>query len=47
VYHLLQFFNHHIFVLEQEEFKEEEISWSFINFGMDLLACKDLTGKLA
>jgi myosin protein heavy chain len=42
---LQQFFNNHMFHLEQEEYKREKIEWQMINFNMDSQATIDLIAK--
>jgi len=42
---LQQFFNQHMFTLEQEEYVREGLDWSNVDFGMDLQKCIDMFEK--
>merc|ERR1711892_330443 len=42
---LQQFFNQHMFTLEQEEYVGEGLDWANVDFGMDLQKCIDMFEK--
>jgi myosin heavy subunit len=42
---LQQFFNQHMFTLEQEEYCREGLDWTNVDFGMDLQKCIDMFEK--
>merc|ERR1711892_890301 len=42
---LPQFFNTHMFTLEQEEYVKEGLDWANVDFGMDLQKCIDMFEK--
>lgn len=43
---LQQFFNQHMFILEQEEYLTQGIDWELIDFGLDLDSCIALVEKV-
>lgn len=42
---LQQFFNHHMFIVEQEEYSRQGIKWDFVDFGLDSKPMIDLLEK--
>merc|ERR1711997_607781 len=42
---LQQFFNNHMFTLEQEMYVREDLDWANVDFGMDLQKCIDMFEK--
>merc|ERR1712042_332354 len=42
---LQQFFNQHMFTLEQEEYVKKGLDWANVDFGMDLQKCIDMFEK--
>merc|ERR1719483_847908 len=42
---LQQFFNQHMFTLDQEEYVREGLDWANVDFGMDLQKCIDMFEK--